>query len=637
MTDAEGAQAQPGTEADAQADAQRKPTPEPQHTPEHALPDDGHADAQHQRRMRVVMALALVYLFATVLVRVLPSLRPWSAETDWKQWLWIYHRFSTPGAFPSGQLLTDYAFVVQPPGYLAAAAALSFLAGPVFAATVLYTVSFVLALGSAWWAAASRLHPVVALWAAVVVAHDHAFFKHTIGGYPRSFGPALTLLFLAAWMHRKEQLTLLSLVLMAAVYPSVVVPCGLAYGAWSVLLAGRDGFLRRNAALTVVGVVVIALSQLQSVLAPDWWGHVVSLAEAEQMPALGPEGRTAWVPLLPFHEKVVAALTQPFRGEGLVVYFGIAPWVVAGPWVMLALTIGSVAVLARAARRAGNRWAHAFNALPLEPLLLAGASLLAYVLARALAFKLYLPHRVVQHVLPYAVAVFVVIVLARAGLVLLKNQRRALELLALWGPLGFLLLTGDGVLPRGLRTYEQDAPLYTWVEQNVPIDAQLAGNLKVLDELPFFSKRQAYVNWKMAHPFRKGFYAEIERRILAMYDAFYARDPETILAFAAQEGITHFVVDTSLYAWVESGDGALFEPLRSQVMTMWRARRANGFVFLGLPDEVVSFRHKDTIVVEIAKLRAWRAQNPTVDVRKTVKELKRADEPRRREREEVDD
>ena len=541
--------------------------------------------------------LLATYACAMLVARMVPSFLPYVAETDWKQWVWEYHRYHLPGAFPAGHVVTDYTFLCQPPLYWAAMASLSTVFPPVDAAILLNVIAFAGALLALAWAVSSRTSPLFGAAAAALLARDDSFHLVTWGGYPRTFGPTLVLLFLALWLRARHRLVLLVLILEAAIYPSVVVPCGLAYGAWSVLLAGKVGWLRRNMELAVTGAAVAVLGLLQNIQAPDWWGPVVTLAEAKDMPALGPHGRFQWFPLDPFFGRVLTYLTQPFGKSGLGAQF--FPW--PSLWVasmFLAVMVAAVVVCVRKKVK-----------VPLEPFLLMAAALVAFVAARELAFKLYLPRRVVQHTLPYAVYVAFVIVVVNAAKALWPNasthvgpSAKATKV-ALGVVLAVFVLCGDGMRVTALKSYARDQELYEWIDANTAVTAQLAGNLQPLDEIPLFSRRQVFVNWKMAHPIRKGYYAEMERRILAMYSAYYANDLDAVVKFADAEKIDYLVIDKTRFDDVEKGDGQLFEPVRSTVKRMFDERKDHGFALHPPPAEAVVFHHRVYDVIDVRKLR----------------------------------
>jgi hypothetical protein len=551
------------------------------------------------------------YCLYVLQLRMQISFAPWVAETDWKQWVWMYHRYALEGAFPAGHVLTDYAMIVQPPAFWAAMASLSTLFGPVLAANLLNIVAFAGALASIAWAVAQRSAPIVGAAAAALLARDEVFHKITCGGYPRSFGPTLTLLFLAAWLTGRHRFVLAVLVFQAALYPSVAVPCGLAYGIWSGLsflsdqMGGRQGWLRRNLELLGTGLLVGLLGQLQSLRSPSWYGPVVSYAEALEMPALTAAGRTPWVPLGPFWPKVWSYVIQPFGRMGeLIVDLGVSPRSFAQSALAL---LALLAIPALVKRR-----------LSPQPFMLLATSILSYFLARELAFRLYLPHRMVQHTVPYVMmALSGVVVFAGVHAVLTwrgespRKRTVAVWLAAALTVLPAMLVTGDGIAPGSLRSYARDQKLYRWIDQHTPVSAQFAGNLQPLDEIPFFARRQVYVNWKMAHPFRKGFFAEIERRMVEMYRAYYATDLDTLLTFCDREKIDFFIVDRTRFDAVERGDGQLFEPIRHQVIDVFeQSKRTGTFVLHPPPAEAVVFSHRVYDVIDVNKLRTLQRPSP---------------------------
>src|SRR5262249_2972568 len=147
-------------------------------------------------------------------------------------------------------------------------------------------------------------HWSMGLCALVIYAHDYTMFHSTMGGYPRSFAPTLVLLLLDAWIARDQGLprkhwsAVLWLVVMGALYPSVLAPCGLAYGlacAFDVR-GGARAWLVRCTTVVGAGVVAGVLAMAQNALALPWWGPVISLEEAQQLPALFDGGRMKWLP-----------------------------------------------------------------------------------------------------------------------------------------------------------------------------------------------------------------------------------------------------------------------------------------------------------------------------------------------------
>ena len=72
---------------------------------------------------------------------------------------------------------------------------------------------------------APKTNHFIGLAGAALLARSTYFFRITAGGYARTFGPTLTLFFVAAWLAGKRRLALVILVLQAGIYPSVMMPC----------------------------------------------------------------------------------------------------------------------------------------------------------------------------------------------------------------------------------------------------------------------------------------------------------------------------------------------------------------------------------------------------------------------------
>jgi hypothetical protein len=548
-------------------------------------------------REGAVDALATVAGVAYVLVaarhRFAGAFAPFALEGDWTQWVWPYWRYHVDGAFPPGHVLTDYAFAVQPPLWWAAMASISRVVSPPTAAALLNVVAFVGAVVGAYLAVRAKANHAMAVAAACLLVRDDRFFQVTAGGYPRSFGPTLVLLFLAAWLWDRHRAVLVVLVVAAAVYPSVVVPCGLAYGMWVVVME-RERRVRRFVELAFVGAIVAALALVQNIQAPDWWGPVVTLSQAEQMTALHEGGRNAWVPLPPFWERNWRYALQPFSTAGNVLFPSFTAWERRNDHVVI-LSFVAAAMFVLGTRRRAYPWQ--------IPLLVASA-VVGHALARLLAFKLYLPHRVVQHTLPYVLTVAWPILFHLAATCVLPTRRLAattLGLVVLLVPV--FVVAGDGLQRnKSFGSTRGDAPLFEFA-RTTPLDAQFAGNLRAVENLPLYGQRQVLVNFPMAHAFRQGYFAEIDRRIVATYRALYATSWDDVVRFLDEEKVDYLVYETTIFRRFETGWGSVFLPPRTEAARLFEAGRGR-HVLAQPPEEAIALRHRHMLVVDGAKLKA---------------------------------
>ena len=168
---------------------------------------------------------------------------------------------------------------------------------------------------------------------------------------------------------------------------------------------------------------------------------------------------------------------------------------------------------------------------------LALSSLLFYFLARFFLLKLYIPDRY----LIYSLNLFYCLGFALCGFVALRVSRwpQALIVLALIlaGILGGSRLKGTG-----LTNYSINRPLYEALAQT-PKDAVIAGHPNLMDNVPTFSQRKAFVTYKLAHPYSKGYWQQVRPRLDEVFAAYYAADPDEVLAFCRKYQISFLVVD----------------------------------------------------------------------------------------------
>lgn len=550
-------------------------------------------------------ALVVSYAIYAVSLRYQGIFDPWFVDGDMPQAVFQYWRYAVEGAFKPGDLLVDYAFVMHaPPVWWALMATLSSVFSPILAAKLLNVVAWAAACVALWWGVSRRSNAFVGFAAVALLVRSLDFTGIIAGGYARSFGPALTLAFLGTFMARKHMLTLGVLVLQAALYPSVVIPCGLAYGAYTVIAGPMRKRLRRMATMFVAGLLIIGFGKYQDVNAPEWWGSVVTLEEALQMPAWQAGGRISEAPLRPIAVEVPRNLGRPmYRGGHVLlpeagrVSLGATS---SRPHIALGFMVLCCGVWWLRRRRRGLALV---DPMPWQVPVLFAAAFLAYVLARALAFKLYLPYRPLQHVWPYVfyagfpLAVWALVINA------MPHRRVAASACAVFLSVApMFLFFGDG-LDRGPATYANHsrfARTYQFV-QSLPVDSVLAGEFAMVNKVPLFAWHKAYVNRVLAHPFRVGFYNETERRIIAMYKALYAADLNDVVAFAEKEHVDYFIYRTGIFSALDSG---LFNPPRRILAPVFNAGKKKGFALSNPPRSSVVYREGSTLIVDIVKLKA---------------------------------
>jgi hypothetical protein len=541
------------------------------------------------------------YIVVVTVLRFWGALGEWASEGDWRQWIFQYWRYSVDGAFPPGELLTDYIFACQPPLYWLLMSTLSTFVTPLHAAFVVSVVAWAVLLFAIFAGVRGRTSALVALIAVAFFVREVEVFRWSAGGYPRSFGPALSAWFLAAWLNGRFGLAVAAIVVAAGLYPSVAVPCGLALGASTAFaiigVVDVRQWRQRLLALGGAAVVLAVVGQLQNALAAPWWGPVVAIADTGIESTR--HGRWTWAPLAPFWRSLRDPLGELVSRSGWAT-FEKSP--VTLPDLTRPLEIvGALAVLAMVLVLLVRRR----RALPWQLFVFFGASLVAYAVARAVAFRLYLPRRMVQHTLPILTTFLWPLLVVRVAEVFGAPLRRAALALAV-SVAPVFVLAGDGLQTAGIFAEKSRwAPMYEWIRANTALTDRFAGDYQTMDWMPLYAWRPAYVNFTLAHPSRAGLFAEMRRRTLRTYDAYYATRLEDVLAFMDDEGVRWFVVDRALFAAVEDGWGRLFEPMRADVVKTFEQNRARGFALEAPPAEVVAFVGEEHRIIDRERLRAY--------------------------------
>lgn len=380
---------------------------------------------------------------------------------------------------------------------------------------------------------------VTAATVMALLVHEDSIFTATA----RAFSPPLFLMFADGLLREKRWQVVLSLAVLAAVYPTTAL-VGLTMLGFATLRARQwPPFDTRPKALIMVVAATLAVAAPILTLPGEVkrWEPVITIADALAMPNLGtPGGRSSIVPL-----------------EGTL------------PWLCSA----RVGILPEIFPCWGSRWATLFNAALLVPLLVLGAgaarrawaggardpnmiylwALIAGVMwwgvATIFAFKLHLPARYPQRVLSIlewmAIGQMIGLWLDRrfvsegaSG----KVRAAALALMALFA-VSFVTPTP------GMRR-PQEPQVMEWLKAS-PAALKVGGLSSDLDFVPAITGRSTHVTVEHAIPYHLTYFREIDRRLVATIDAFTAPDQAALAAFINAEAIDVLLVDR---AFIENGD-----------------------------------------------------------------------------------
>lgn len=509
-------------------------------------------DGPAARRDWLVVALLAAGVFC--LAHRLGFLSPYVVNDDVRQQIYWMARYLDPSLYPP-DLLNDYAAAYVPPALKALyfAAAKGFGCDPILFSKLLTGGLFVL-LALAFFGLGLALEGRILGYCCLAATCCLPYFlKNISGGLSRSFAPPLLALFILAWLRRSGRGMALTLLVQALFIPYIAVLCAFCAccdAFWGRIVGRTSGpFPARpwhGLALLVAAGLVWSFNHT---LTTAGFGPLVGRAGLAAGPEFSAQGRLDLFPLPnPFFDLIY----WPFESIGLFLdiglFTGIASLAVLLPFVVIGARRAPWAELAA---RAGRPAA----------MLLAG-SLTLYVLARIVALKLFVPDRYIAYTinLLYALALAVVLRHALAGVLSRAGGRAAL--LALFLAVGLWRLSGVG-----LYDYRADAALYAAVRE-LPKEALLAGNAEDMDTVLTFGRRNVVASFELAHPWSVGYWRLYAPRLAHQAEAYYAKDPATVLEFAKAYGVTHMVVREADLTPAAVAKGPLFAPFNARIRAL---------------------------------------------------------------------
>ncbi len=364
-------------------------------------------------------------------------------------------------------------------------------------------------------------------WMMVAVFWLMPFFLDNLsGGLSRSFAAPLLALFWLGWQEQRPWVMSAALLLQALFIPYIfLVAAPAAMLAWLLARLGRDRpppFPAQVGHFILLGIGAALVMAMNLQFSAAGYGPLVSAREMVNHPEFYTQGRYRILPESSLLWELISPweFIPPFREWGLV----------AG----ILTCAGLLTLLAVGVRRLDwPTWGQRLK--PAGYLLL--ASLLLYLLARLFLLKLFVPDRY----LIYTLNLFNCLVLALGLRAALRVERwpRHLAILALVAAACLGAWRLEGV---GLKDYSAYSKLYAALG-STPKDALIAGHPNLMDNIPTFACRRALAIYKLAHPWSKGYWQKLQPRLHDLFNAYYAADPNEVVAFCRKYNIAFLIVD----------------------------------------------------------------------------------------------
>ncbi len=482
---------------------------------------------------------------------------PYVVNDDVRQQLFWMQQWLDPALF-QGDLLAEYARHYVPWGVKGLYWLASWISDPIAFSKFMTGILFVF-LSLCLYLIGLRLGGRRLAWTTLAVYWLMPFFLDNMsGGLARAFAAPLLAWFWLSWQEDWPRGMAAALILQALFIPYVFMVTALAVGlAW---LAGRTGRLAPppfparpvHFLLLAGGAVLVGLMNFS--YAHDGFGPLVSYADMVNRPEFYARGR---FPILPV-PTIFWQLLAPWEY--------IAPFRDLGP--VAAYTVCAILPLAAVWGLSRTDWRSlAARLRPLWYLLLAGAVL--YLLAWVFLLKLFIPDRYLIYTINLAYCLILALGLHAALKVEGWPRNLAVLVLVAAAGLGYLRLKDVG-----LKDYGVYRPLYAALA-DTPKDAVIAGHPNLMDNVPTFARRRALVTYKLAHPWSQGYWQQIEPRLEDLFAAYYAADPQEVVAFCRKYQVSFLVVDDRHFTPEFLAGGRFFVPLDRKVPRFWRKTLAD--------------------------------------------------------------
>ncbi len=220
------------------------------------------------------------------------------------------------------------------------------------------------------------------------------------------------------------------------------------------------------------------------------------------------------------------------------------------------------------------------------------ASVVLYAISYFVLLRLFIPNRYVE----FSFTIFYAVLLGTALSAFLR--RRKIVKFASPVVLIFIALLG------GIRNwnvsicdYSRYEPLYHFIE-TLPKDALIAGHPELMDNIPTFARRKAFVTYELSHPYRKRYWEQIKKRLFDLFDAYYSENPDQVREFAAHYGIDYLIVreeDFPIHTVIHKS--LYFEPFGQYIRSLLESRRH--FVLMSDANFDVVFKWQGLRVVKV--------------------------------------
>jgi hypothetical protein len=498
---------------------------------------------------------------------------PYVINDDVRQQLYWMQKWSDEEIFKD-DILTDYARYYVPWGVKAIYRLGSLFMNPVQFSKVVTGVLFIITAGFIFGLGQQFKNDLTGVVAVCFYFYFTGFLRKISGGLSQSFGfPLLTayLFFLA-----RGNLFVSALVIMVAsvLNPYIFLLCLVTHLLYIAVQYGPELLWKRHAVSredssgmrpvhaqspgrlllmhipVLIGIGMMALRYF--FLKPEGIGDLVTWSQMLNHIEYTAAGRYPILPVRP----ILYEIGMPWFH-----LFPFAEWGLTAGWIGVA-TICLLGVFG---------WIRNGSTIDMAGFRVFGylfpASIFMWGLSYVLILKLFLPERYVEFSLTlfFCLLSAVSVLAAVEGLGLRRIVFPWLIVCAVIGG-------GFRSYQIGVYDYSDQKDLYKFLK-STPKSSLIAGNPEVIDTVPTFACRKAFVTYELSHTWIDTYWSIIKKRTFDFFKAYYAEDPEEVREFARYYGIDYIVVRPRDFDRNNLEKGTVyFEPFGSWIKELTKDR-----------------------------------------------------------------
>ena len=490
---------------------------------------------------RATDAVSIIWFSLSLVCALLFSIRgidgalehKYIIQDDARQHVFWMQRFTDPELLPD-DLIANYYQTVAPSGYTAfyrigAAAGID----PIRLSKVLPVLLCLITTAYCFGLTMQLLPIPFAAFLSSLLLNQAVWSRDDIvSATPRAFLYPLFLAFLYYLARRKLIPCLVAVTLQALFYPSI------AFVSAGVLGLGLISWREKRPAVTrdkfavwlcVAGIAAIAIALAFYAAKSSGFGEVITASQARQMPEFQGGGRVSF-----FRDDQLFYLT---RGN----YSGLMPGYI--PELLWSAILFPVLFLFKSRLPLLTK---TVNLSILAQVTI--TSVILFVAAHAVLFRLYLPSRYTQHTFRIVLCIIAAITLVTI-LDALIDHSKAIIGMTITAALIAALVIGSISLPdipqRRFRIGKEIA-FYDFLAGQ-PKDALIATLDDEADNIPSFSARSVLVAREYSLPYHLGYYDRMRERAVDLINAQYSQDLGEVKRFIDKYGVDLIVVDKKAF------------------------------------------------------------------------------------------